>query len=72
MAIANIGRCLRADKIYSRARTRVDTMQTVDAELADDFEFPIVAPDEVEGEETLAQLMAMVNEDEVEDAPTSQ
>ena len=63
MATANPNqdRCLRLEKIYSRARDRVELMRTVDEELVDEFEFPIVQPDE--GEVALVQLMRIASEE---------
>ena len=58
MATANLGRCRRQDIHYSRARDRVDVQRTVEDTLVDEFEFPIVEPDEDYDPDVLARLMA--------------
>ena len=55
----NLGRQLRVDKIYSRARDRADLLRYVDEEEDDQFEFPLAGSDPVdeETEQSLASLM---------------
>ena len=58
MTTANLTRCHRQEKIYSRARNRADLIRAVDEEYTDEFEFPI-AQLEPDTTASLAQLMTV-------------
>ena len=64
-----LGRCIRTEKVYSRAKDRHDMHRLVEEELDEDFEFPLMGPMEGEGP-TLASLMSVDEEESTDDKRT--